>query len=286
MYNYDLRQGVSEVIDNFVANNRMFTAYDVTMEARKLNYFAKHDEANAIVKEMFSETKFGNNYERSIITLENDTQPYVYHPENSNPLNYPSSKIKPSLNSQNAVCDSQDDDIDTDAWASLMRNLGCSFTPTPANCCDNNSCCTPPKAVKITKGNDSSDNVKITYNDPTNMHFIAPNPNSTPAPTSSNFVAKKSDKRNTLAIPSFFLKLKGYKIGDKVYVYKQNGKVIVSRKQPKKAKNWTCYHVNDWNQLRITQSTLAKCGHAGSNYKIYNPKGSSDRTKIMVEVDA
>lgn len=278
MYNYDLRQGVSEVIDNFVTNNRMFTAYDVTMEARKLNYFAKHDEANAIVKEMFSETKFGNNYQRSIITLENDTQPYVYHPENSDPLNYPTSKIKPSLNTQNSVCDSQNDDTDTDAWAHLMRNLGCTFTQTPT-CCDGNSCCTP-----VTNNLNTSNN-----NDPMNVHFIAPNPASksnVDSTASGNFVTKKSDKRNTLAIPSFFLKLKGYKIGDKVFVYKQNGKVVVSRKQPKKAKNWTCYHVNDWNQLRITQSTLAKCGHAGSNYKIYNPKGSNDRTKIMVEVDA
>lgn len=73
------RQRVQQIVLNHVNAGTMFTAYDITVEARKLGLQLRHDEGKDIVHEMFQTGAMGASFNRSIVDVGAPTKPFLYH---------------------------------------------------------------------------------------------------------------------------------------------------------------------------------------------------------------
>jgi hypothetical protein len=80
---------ITDVVNNFVNDNKLFTAYDVTVEVRKkVSGRVPHDEVKREVHKLFnSGSIFG--YNRALANLSGvNPQPWVYHPLAADPTTY------------------------------------------------------------------------------------------------------------------------------------------------------------------------------------------------------
>lgn len=74
------KQLVMNIVNSFVADGFMFTAYDVTRSMRKNNIKVLHREVNDVVKSMFNNAKMGD-YTRDLFDVGSTSVPWVYmHP--------------------------------------------------------------------------------------------------------------------------------------------------------------------------------------------------------------
>ncbi len=82
---------VQQIVLSQIASGAMFTAYDITVEARKLRLQLRHDEGKAIVHEMFQTGVMGASYNRSVVDVGATVKPFVYHRFDVDPQGYVSS---------------------------------------------------------------------------------------------------------------------------------------------------------------------------------------------------
>ena len=79
MANAKDRQVVEQVVQSRVAAGAMFTAYDITVQARAQGARIRHGEARDIVHNMFNNGTMGASYQRSVVDIGIATNPFVYH---------------------------------------------------------------------------------------------------------------------------------------------------------------------------------------------------------------
>lgn len=72
---------VEDVIQDWVAKNQMFTAYDVTTQAKSNGADEQHYQMKGIVHDNWAYGFFSrNNYDRTLIDVGDKIQPWLYHP--------------------------------------------------------------------------------------------------------------------------------------------------------------------------------------------------------------
>lgn len=90
MANAKDRQVVEQVVQSRVAAGAMFTAYDITVQARAQGARIRHGEARDIVHNMFNNGTMGASYQRSVVDIGIATNPFVYHRYTDDPSQYQS----------------------------------------------------------------------------------------------------------------------------------------------------------------------------------------------------
>lgn len=85
---------IEDAVNNFVNDNKMFTAFDVTKEVRgQTQDRVYHDEVKKEVHKMFHNNRVSG-YARSLASLPNaNPQPWLYHPVNVNTSLYQGSPV-------------------------------------------------------------------------------------------------------------------------------------------------------------------------------------------------
>ncbi len=107
------RLRVQQIVLNRIASGSMFTAYDITVEARKQGLQLRHEEGKDIVHEMFQTGVMGASYNRSVVDVGAQVKPFVYHRFDVDPQGYGSpeggapAKGSPSQGSQSQSSQSQ-----------------------------------------------------------------------------------------------------------------------------------------------------------------------------------
>jgi RNA-directed DNA polymerase len=79
-----------------IAAGEMFTAFDVTTEARKRGANVRHGEARDIIHGFWEAGTMGAAYSRTTIDVGAPTRPFLYHRYDADPSSYPGIKSKPS----------------------------------------------------------------------------------------------------------------------------------------------------------------------------------------------
>lgn len=82
------RLRVQQIVLNRIASGSMFTAYDITVEARKQGLQLRHEEGKDIVHEMFQTGVMGASYNRSVVDVGAQVKPFVYHRFDVDPQGY------------------------------------------------------------------------------------------------------------------------------------------------------------------------------------------------------
>lgn len=81
--NRSLEDVVKEVVNNFVSNDQLFTALDVSNEVKKVMPFVKHREIRDYVRGMYNDMQ-SSNYGRTpiqvVLTDGSQTDALLYHP--------------------------------------------------------------------------------------------------------------------------------------------------------------------------------------------------------------
>lgn len=193
---------IDSVIDEFIANKRAFTAFEVTLEARNRGSTERHlDQRQYIHSKMVDEIGDFGDYIKTLIDIGNGTMANLYHPIGYDIKAYPT-----------AINTTQ----------SLSNTKTCSTTNSVQSI--------PPVTIKSV------------------------------------------DSRQTLLIPSRFIKSLGLKPQNKVFISIENSILYITRSdETNKARNRNgiCYYVvNEDHHVRITQSTLRNAKIAGTEYEI------------------
>jgi retron-type reverse transcriptase len=82
------KQLVAQIVEEKVVHGEMFTAYDITVQARKLGSNVRHHEVRDLVHELYEQGRMSAAYTRSLINVGAPTQPYLYHRYSDNPGSY------------------------------------------------------------------------------------------------------------------------------------------------------------------------------------------------------
>ena len=116
---------VDNVINDFVQNNKPFTAFDVTQEARKQDATEFHGQMKASVHGRWADLQ-NHNYQRQTVSLAGSpVDPWLYFPQGYDPVDYvnainagntvPAGVASPAHPSGIAQPDDDDDDDDATA---------------------------------------------------------------------------------------------------------------------------------------------------------------------------
>lgn len=81
---------IDQIVEEHVQASTMFTAYDVTLEARKRGGNVRHNEARDRVHELFQRGLMGAAYQRTTIDVGAPTKPFLYHHYTTDPNQYKS----------------------------------------------------------------------------------------------------------------------------------------------------------------------------------------------------
>jgi retron-type reverse transcriptase len=81
---------IDQIVEEHVQAGTMFTAYDVTLEARKRGGNVRHNEARDRVHELFQRGLMGAAYQRTTIDVGAPTKPFLYHHYTTDPNQYKS----------------------------------------------------------------------------------------------------------------------------------------------------------------------------------------------------
>lgn len=93
-------QLVTAIVQDRVQSGIMFTAYDVTVEARRRGGNVRHNDVRDLVHELFENGRMGATYNRSLIDVGAPTKPWLYHHFNDDPVNYRAPGSGPPAQSQ------------------------------------------------------------------------------------------------------------------------------------------------------------------------------------------
>lgn len=78
------KQEIKEVVDYFLANDKLFTTVDVANKLKEKNLFIKHSEVRDEVRSLYHNHMVNNNYCRTIITVtlkdKKQAETWLYHP--------------------------------------------------------------------------------------------------------------------------------------------------------------------------------------------------------------
>ena len=86
----DDKETIKGIVLDWTDDSRMFTAHDVTKEARAKGMWIEHKDSKAVVEEMFSKIEMAD-YDRTIVDVGAKGKPFVYHPQVSDPTSYSAS---------------------------------------------------------------------------------------------------------------------------------------------------------------------------------------------------
>ena len=81
-------QVIQQLVLNEVAAGKMFTAYDITLQARARGMQLRHGEGRDLVHQMFTSGRMGTDYTRTTVNIGTDTPPLVYHRRSDDPNLY------------------------------------------------------------------------------------------------------------------------------------------------------------------------------------------------------
>lgn len=124
---------IENLVNNKVKNQELFTAFDITHEARKLRTDkVMHNEVRDIVHDMFMNNRMPS-YTRELGSFPNlVTQPWVYHHVNNDILDYGNTVVNPSPSVPSFTTPAtSDDSYPVDARGTLcipkkmVESLGC-----------------------------------------------------------------------------------------------------------------------------------------------------------------
>src|SRR2546423_13316267 len=79
---------IDQVVQEWVQAGRLFTAYDVTLEARNRGGNVRHNDARDLVHEFYEQGRMGAGYTRSLIDVGAPTKPFLYHRFADDPKTY------------------------------------------------------------------------------------------------------------------------------------------------------------------------------------------------------
>jgi hypothetical protein len=82
MCDFDVRKRLQEIVSEKIENDDRFTAYDITQQLRRENYWVKHDEARTEVHRMFRHGEMPG-YSRHLAPMGGSTPAWEYHPASS-----------------------------------------------------------------------------------------------------------------------------------------------------------------------------------------------------------
>lgn len=152
-------QEVSDVLVEHVNGGKIFTAYDITTEARKrTNQNVRHREVRDYVHAEYQTTFFGGNYTQTPIMLNvpGNPQAICYHPDGTDANDHPKA-LKPSQMGTPADVDGgtdSDDDTEDDGTASAHAPIAPAIGPRPSHL-------SAPKDNSLGKQSDGSFVVKM-----------------------------------------------------------------------------------------------------------------------------
>lgn len=96
MVTQEVTDAVMLVIDGFVADDKVFSAFDVTKIVNKDSKVAKHYQIKGIVHSLYMVGDLGNNrYSRELVTLDlghDDADAFVYYPHSKTAYDHPLAK--------------------------------------------------------------------------------------------------------------------------------------------------------------------------------------------------
>ncbi len=84
----DIPTLVRQIVQEKVQAGQMFTAYDVTQEARRRGSQARHGQVKDLVHECHQRGDMGPSYTRSVIDLGGGAKPFLYHRYDADPRTY------------------------------------------------------------------------------------------------------------------------------------------------------------------------------------------------------
>ncbi len=92
----EVTDSIEEVINGFVAEDKVFTAFDVTKVVNKDGQVAKHYQIKSTVHSLYMCGRLGNNmYSRELVTLDlgnDDADAFVYFPHSKTAYDHPLAK--------------------------------------------------------------------------------------------------------------------------------------------------------------------------------------------------
>lgn len=81
---------IDQIVQERVQAGALFTAYDVTLEARQRGGNVRHNDVRDLVHEYFEQGRMGAGYNRSLIDVGAPTKPWLYHRFTEHPSAYKS----------------------------------------------------------------------------------------------------------------------------------------------------------------------------------------------------
>lgn len=235
---------VEQIVDGKVQANEMFTAHDVTLEARNRGHKAYHNEVRDAVHDYYSRGGMGVAYTRTNISVPGG-QPYLYHRLVDDPQSYSRTAGKPGhvipvpppSSVGNTDDDDDDDDDDDGNLGTISIPAGLLSTSAPA----------------------------------TNGHHAK-------AANIGKTVGRSVDARATLSIPAPLIRKAGFQPQQKVYVVATSDGVEITDDPPQSG-IYKRYTVDCNSQVRITQAMLKRAGIGGDSYDV-----SGDSQKVTVKL--
>lgn len=73
------QQLIDQIVQERVQAGAMFTAYDITLEARRRGGNVRHNDVRDLVHEFFEQGRMGAAYKRSTVDVGAPTRPFLYH---------------------------------------------------------------------------------------------------------------------------------------------------------------------------------------------------------------
>lgn len=108
---------INDVVEEFISEQKMFTAYDVTLKVREIvgkGVSVRHNEIKNDIHGVMS-THLGGDWNRELVQVVSGKEPaFVYHYFMDDPHQYPSQKNPSSSSSNSSSSLNDDDDDDSD----------------------------------------------------------------------------------------------------------------------------------------------------------------------------
>jgi len=262
MSNASLIQVVETVVDEKVQAGELFTAHDVTLEARQRGHRAGHGEVRDAVHDYYGRGGLGVAYSRTNISVPGGN-PYLYHRGADDPSTYQNIRGGGNVNVPNPATipvpplgqsgDDDDDDDGAGQAVTIPASLLGSLTSVPQN---------SVSGVTVSGVNSHARNSATrTSNKP------------------GNTKARTVDGRGTLSIPAPIIRQLGFKPRQKVFAVAATNGVDIVATQPPASAVYGTYTVDDHEQVRLTQAILQRAGIAGKQYDV-----EKSNNKVVVKL--
>ncbi|MCI0455946.1 MAG: reverse transcriptase family protein [Gemmataceae bacterium] len=79
---------VDQIVQEKIQAGAMFTAYDITLEARRRGGTVRHQDVRDLVHEFYEQGRLGAAYNRTLIDVGAPTRPFLYHRFSDDPNSY------------------------------------------------------------------------------------------------------------------------------------------------------------------------------------------------------